>query len=165
MHYIQSGKTREDVAVSIDGAHIRTKGTLHFDIVDFMKENGYVKCDTSGKWQGKYQNAKYSPCIAVSSTPGEGDVVIRSVDGRVLQVESKKFKSGNGGEYPAMHEAIGQLMTGCPDDCIPCVAVPYSQKSCDLTTAWLKRERMQKAGICFLLVHSDGHVELMEGNQ
>ena len=79
MAYIQDGKTHSDITVSIDGAHIKTKDTIHFDIAAFMKENDYVKCDSDyARWQGIYQNSSYAPRIIVSSKPGVGDVVIPS---------------------------------------------------------------------------------------
>ena len=82
-------------------------------------------------------------------------------DGKTLCVESKKFKSGSGGEDPAMREAIGQLMTGCPDDKIPVVAVPYNEKSSALAKQWSKNSRMNNAGICFALVRDNGHIEFV----
>ena len=162
MAYIQDGKTHSDITVSIDGAHIKTKDTIHFDIAAFMKENDYVKCDSDyARWQGIYQNSSYAPRIIVSSKPGVGDVAIALNNGKTLYVESKKFKSGSGGEYPAMREAIGQLMTGCPDDKMPVVAVPYNKKSASLAKQWLKNNRMSNAGICFALVHDNGCVEFV----
>ncbi len=161
MYYIQNGKTSENINVSIDGAHIKTKDTVHFDMVGFLRENGYIKCDATDKWQCKYKNEKYASCIVVSSKPGIGDVFIVLNDGKTLYVESKKFKSGSGGEYPAMREAIGQLMTGCPDDRIPVVAVPYSEKSHELSVDWLKNDRMRNAGICFILVKDNGDIEFV----
>ena len=75
-------------------------------------------------------------------------------------IESKKFRSGSGGEYPAMREAIGQLMTGCPDrpDVIPVVAVPYSTKSAELAQKWSFNKRIRMAGIRFMLVQEDGSI-------
>ena len=162
MAYIQDGKTCSDVNVSIDGAHIKTKDTIHFDITTFMNKNGYVKCDSDySRWQGIYQNTNYAPRIIVSSKPGVGDVVIALNDGKKLFIESKKFKSGSGGEYPAMREAIGQLMTGCPDDpnIVPVVAVPLSVKSTELAQTWSFNERIRKAGIHFMLVSDNGSID------
>lgn len=162
MHYIQSGETSENVSVSIDGAHIKTKDTIHFEIVEFMRKSGYVKCDGHNiKWQGEYQNINYSPRIIVSSKPGVGDVVVRLNHGKTLYIESKKFKSGSGGEYPAMREAVGQLMTGCPDDNIPVVAVPYNDKSAELAERWSNNSRICNAGIRFMLVHDDGTIDFI----
>ena len=162
MEYIRDGKTCSDVTVSIDGAHIRTKDTVHFDITAFMYENGYVKCDGgTGRWQGAYQNPNYVSRIVVSAKSGVGDVVILLNDGKTLFVESKKIKTGNSGEYPAMHEAIGQLMTGCDDNqnVIPVVAVPWSAKSAELAKKWTGKERIRRAGIHFILVHENGDIE------
>ena len=162
MAYIQDGKTHSDITVSIDGAHIKTKDTIHFDIAAFMKENDYVKCDSDyARWQGIYQNSSYAPRIIVSSKPGVGDVVIHLKDGTALFIESKKFKSGSGGDYPAMREAIGQLMTGCPDDpnIVPVVAVPLSAKSAELARTWSSNERIRKAGIHFMLISDNGSID------
>ena len=162
MSYIQDGKTRSDVNVSIDGAHIKTRDTIHFDITTFMNKNGYLKCDGDNtRWQGSYLNSNYAPRIIVSSKPGVGDVVIHLKDGKTLFIESKKFKSGSGGEYPAMREAIGQLMTGCPDNpnMVPVVAVPLSVKSTELAQTWSSNERIRKAGIHFMLVSNNGSID------
>lgn len=162
MQYIRDSKTRSDIAVSIDGAHIKTSGTIHFDITSFMHKNGYVKCDgDSGRWQGTYRNPNYASRIVVSSKSGVGDVVINLTVGKTLYIESKKFKSGNSGEYPAMREAIGQLMTGCPDspNVIPVVAVPLSSKSVELAQTWRANERIRRAGIRFMLVGNDGNID------
>ena len=98
MHYIESSKTSADVTVSIDGAHVRTKDVVHFDITDFLRQNGYSKCDGDNtRWQGENQADASLPKIIVSSKPGIGDVAIALNDGRTLYVESKKFKSGSGG--------------------------------------------------------------------
>ena len=62
-----------------------------------------------------------------------------------------------------MHEAIGQVMTGCPDDRIPVVALPYSEKSHELAQRWLsKRARMRLADIHFALVLDNGNIEWVE---
>ena len=159
MNYIQEEKTRADVNVSIDGAHVKTKGTTHFDVVGFLREHGYIKCDgVDNRWQGEYRCSGSSHRIIVSSKPGVGDVTITLTDGKTLFIESKKFKSGSSGEYPAMREAIGQLMTGCPDDpdVIPVVAAPYSAKSAELAKKWSSNKRMRMAGIRFMLVRDDG---------
>ena len=164
MNYIQNGKTCANVNVSIDGAHVKTKGTIHFDIEGFLRENGYVKCDgANDRWQGEYGSSTSSHRIVVSSKPGIGDVTIVQNDGKILFIESKKFKSGSSGEYPAMREAIGQLMTSCPDDfeVIPVVAVPYSSKSAELAQKWSANKRMRMAGIRFMLVREDGGIHFI----
>ena len=159
--YIQTGETEENVFVSIDGAHIKTKDTVHFDLAAFMRQNGYAKCDgNEERWQGEYQGSHGGPHIFVSSKPGVGDVNITLKDGRVLYIESKKVKSGSGGEYPAMREAIGQLMTGCPDDgnIIPVVAAPHTAKSEELARKWSCSKRICAAGIRFMLVRDSGEI-------
>ena len=164
MNYIQNGKTCANVNVSIDGAHVKTKETIHFDIEGFLRENGYVKCDgANDRWQGEYGSSTSSHRIVVSSKPGVGDVTIALADGKTLFIESKKFKSGSSGEYPAMREAIGQLMTGCPDDpeVIPVVAVPHSTKSAELAQKWSSNKRIRMAGIHFMLVCEDGSINFI----
>lgn len=164
MNYIQGGKTCANVNVSIDGAHVKTKETIHFDVEGFLRENGYVKCDgVDNRWQGEYGCPDSAYRIVVSSKPGVGDVTIALPDGKTLFIESKKFKSGSGGEYPAMREAIGQLMTGCPDhpEVIPVVAVPFSSKSAELAQKWSFSKRIRMAGIRFMLVRNDGSINFI----
>ena len=164
MKYAQNGEARGDINVSIDGAHIKMLNTMHFDIVSFMREHGYLKCDdNSMRWQGKYQKSGYETCVNICSTSGIGDVVIALNNGEKLFIESKKFKSGSGGEYPAMREAIGQLMTGCPDEAntIPVVAVPFNSKSFELSKKWSCNKRIQNAGIHFMLVYPNGNIEFI----
>ena len=164
MNYIKRCETNKNIIVSIDGAHIKTKDTVHFDIVAFMRNHGYFKIDAeTNRWQGEYQKPGSSQKIIICSKPGIGDVIITLNDGRILYIESKKFKSGSGGEYPAMREAIGQLMTGCPDDTnvIPIVAVPYNEKSLTLANDWSASKRIRNAGIRFLLVRTNGDLEVV----
>lgn len=164
MNYIRSRATKENVIVSIDGAHIKTKDIVHFDIASFMRNNGYSKVGAeSDRWQGEYQNPNFCQHIIVCSKSGIGDVSITLIDGKRLYIESKKFKSGSSGEYPAMREAIGQLITGCPDDCnvIPIVAVPYNDRSFSLSKKWTNNERIHNTGIRFMLVHSNGEIDLI----
>ena len=159
MFYIEGRKTFEDVIVSIDGAHVKINETVYFNVEEFLLENGYIKCENSDKWQGKYRNEQHLPAIIVTSRSGIGDVLVNLNDGRSLYIESKKFKKQGGGEYSAMHEAIGQLITGCPDDKIPVVAVPYNEKSMELAKRWSIKSRICNAGIRFVLVHEDGVYE------
>jgi hypothetical protein len=164
MYYIRSGETSHNVSVSIDGAHVKTQNDIHFDVIGFMHDNGYAKCNGDDcRWQGEYQNENYSSHICISSKPGIGDVCIVLNNGQTLYIESKKFKSGSGGEYPAMREAIGQLMTGCPDDesVLPIVAVPYNNKSEELANKWSQNKRISTSGIRFLLVKENGNIDLV----
>lgn len=164
MKYVQSGEACKDITVSIDGAHIKTLNTMYFDIAAFMCEHGYLKCDDNqNRWQGEYQKLGFATRIIICSKSGIGDVTIALNNGKTLYIESKKFKSGSGGEYPAMREAIGQLVTGCPDDVntIPIVAVPFNSKSLELSEKWSCNKRVQNAGIHFMLVHNDGSIEFI----
>ena len=164
MKYIQESKTRSDIIVSIDGAHIKTKDTIHFDITSFMRENSYVKCEgENDRWQGTYQTNAHASNIIISSKSGVGDVSILLTDGTTLFIESKKLRNGSNGEYPAIREAIGQLMTSCPDqpNVIPVVAVPYSPKSADLAQKWSSNQRIRMAGIRFMLVHETGDIDFI----
>ena len=95
MHYIQNGLTSENVKVSIDGAHIMIKEKMQFDIVGFLRENGYEKLENGDFWRGEYKNEKYLPCIEVSSDNKNGDVRVRLNNGSLVYVESKKFKNKN----------------------------------------------------------------------
>jgi hypothetical protein len=93
-----------------------------------------------------------------------GDVNIECKDGKKLYIESKKGKNDKKGqEYPLMREAIGQLMTGCrmTENVVAIVAVPYSEKSYDLATKWVKFEQMQLVGIKFYLVKEDGDIVIV----
>ena len=154
MKYVRSGEACKNIIVSIDGAHIKTLNTVHFGIDSF--EYGYYT-------KAEYQKLGFATRIIICSKSGIGDVTIALNNGKTLYIESKKFKSGSGGEYPAMREAIGQLMTGCPDDenTIPIVAVPFNSKSFELSKKWSCNERICNAGIHFMLVHTDGDIEFI----
>jgi hypothetical protein len=165
MYYISNGLTDKNVPVSIDGAHIKTGNTVHFDIWSFQCQNSFAKIDGEpDKWQGTYRWNDYRPHIIISSVPGKGDVVICLNDGRKLYVESKKGKVNKSGqEYPLMREAIGQLMTSgiMTEEIVPAVAVPYSHKSYELAARWSTYPQIQQVGIRFLLVKPDGEIEMI----
>lgn len=164
LYYIKNQLTDEDVKVSLDGAHVKIKDTIYFDIYGFLSKNLCHKVDgTIDSWQGVYKVEGYKPKLIISSTPGIGDVNIVSLDGKHIYVESKKGKDKNrsNSEYPLMREAIGQLMTGCQLDeqLIPVVAVPYSEKSHELARRWSQFKQIEMVGIKFMLVHEDGTIE------
>lgn len=165
LYYIKNGLTDKDVAVSIDGAHVKTGDKVHFDIWSFLGENGFVKCDgDSDKWQGDYKIDGYEPHIIISSKPGEGDVMLWLEGGKKLFVESKKSGSIKSGQaYPLMREAIGQLMTGreLTENIVPAVAVPYSEKSFELATRWSEYSQIKQIGIRFILVKADGDIVMI----
>ena len=164
LYYITNHLTYTDVKVSLDGAHIKTGNTIHFDIYDFLAANDCKKVNgVVDSWQGIYEVDGYRPKIIISSTPGIGDVNITAADGKLLYVESKKGKEKNrsNSEYPLMREAIGQLMTGCQlsENVVPVVAVPYTEKSHELAHRWSQLKQIQMVGIRFMLVREDGKVE------
>lgn len=160
LYYIRNGLTTNHVMVSIDGAHVKTKDNVHFDIWKFFAEHEFIKIDSNGnRWQGEYKVGEYDAHIIISSNPGKGDVNILTRDGRTIVVESKKGKSDKRGqEYPLMREAIGQLMTGSTwfDTLEPVVAVPYTEKSKELADRWSVLPQIKKVGIKFFLIKEDG---------
>lgn len=159
LYYIKNRSTEDDVQVFIDGAHIKTKEQVHFNIQKFLKEYNCVKVDNNiERWQGIYEVKGYKSKIIVQSTPGCGDVIVNLKDGKQLYIESKKGKNDkSSSEYSLMREAIGQLMTGCvlTDNMVPCVAVPYTGKSMELAKRWSGLRQMKVIGIKFLLVKDD----------
>jgi len=162
VYFIKNGLTEKDVHVSIDGAHVKTGTTVHFDIYDFYQKIGFKKLgEKNDRWQGEYELDGYDAHVIVSSTAGIGDVNIETRDGYTIIVESKKGKkSTNGQEYPLMREAIGQLMTGSAfgDTIRPVVAVPYTEKSNELARRWIQLPQIRNAGIHFFLVKEDGNL-------
>lgn len=165
LYYIRNGLTNKNVNVSIDGAHIKTGSIMHFDIIRFMIENNCTKSDNNTlRWQGEYNVLGHIPKIIISSKPGEGDVNITLTDGKELHIESKKILKGkNNHEYPAMREAIGQLMTGYrfSNNKIPIVAVPYTPKSAELAERWSKLPQIKSVGIRFILVFENGSIKMI----
>lgn len=166
IYYIKNCYTKKDVRVSLDGAHIKTKKEIHFDIYTFLSNNGCRKLNGPiDSWQGEYELEGYEPKIIISSTPGIGDVNIFCKDGRHLYIESKKGKENNKSnlEYKFMREAIGQLMTNCNmnENTIPVVAVPYTNKSYELAYKWSKLKQIQMIGIKFILVDKGGDIKFI----
>lgn len=165
LYHIMNDLTKETVTASIDGAHIKTREQIHFDIWAFLQQNGCIKTDNDyQRWQGEYEVTGYQPHIIITSQSGIGDVNLRLADGSNLYVECKKGKPGKSGqEYPLMREAIGQLMTGCEltDNMIPVVAVPYSEKSFELAGRWQQYSQIKQVGIRFYLVKDDGTIVIV----
>ena len=114
-------------------------------------------------WVTVYEVESYKSKLIISSKSGIGDVNMVSLDGKQIYVESKKGKDKNrsNSEYPLMREAIGQLMTRCQWDeqLIPVVAVPYSEKSCELAHRWSQFKQIQMVEIKFMLLYDGGNVE------
>ena len=166
LYYITSGLAKEDVRVSLDGAHIKTGDTIHFDIHGYLTSHNCHKVSGAvDSWQDMYEVEEYQQRIIISSTLGIGDANIVTADGKHLYVESKKGKEKNrsNSEYPLMREAIGQLMTGCrlDDNVVPVVAVPYSEKSYELACRWSQLKQIRLVGIKFMLVHNSDEVEMI----
>ena len=163
LYHIMEHLTIHDIQVSLDGAHIRTNGTMHFDIYTFMKENNCKKADGDySTWRGEYVVQGFAPRINILSKPGVGDVNIIQTNGQKLYIESKKgIKAGH--EYRLMREAIGQLMTGCEltQKIIPVVAVPYTNKSHELAMKWSRYSQMKMMRIKFYLVKEDGKIVII----
>lgn len=162
LFYIKNNLTTENVKVSIDGAHAKTKDQVHFDIHTFMFENNCKKIDDEKKrWQGIYEVNGYEPKIEISSAPGIGDVHIQLTSGKQLWIESKKGKTNKSGqEYVLMREAIGQLMTNekISANSIPIVAIPFSEKSLHLANKWSQLPGIINAGIGFFLVKDSNSI-------
>jgi len=94
LNYIKNNHTDQDVKVSIDGAHIKTGNTIHFDIWKFINEHEMSKADGNlERWQGEYVVYGHQSRIIISSVPGIGDVNIILRDGSELYIESKKGKN------------------------------------------------------------------------
>lgn len=161
---IASGKAIGAVKVSIDGAQIKTKNKVHFEIVDFLASLGWSSKLSDARWQVEYTNNAYSNSILVHSNLGEGDLVADLINGHQLRVESKKgplTRSKSSPEYPLIREALGQLMTveyAGPRD-ILAVAVPKTDKFESLAAQWRERPLIKKAGIYILTVGRDNSVE------
>ena len=165
IYHIVNELTDQDVVVSLDGAHIKTKDTIHFDIWKFCEENNIIKTDgNTSDYKGSYKISDNNTKIIITTKPGIGDVNVILKDGTNLYVESKKGKANKSSqEYPLMREAIGQLMTGCElgSGIIPAVAVPYSKKSYEMAHQWIKLSQMKKIGIRFYLVLQDGGIVIV----
>lgn len=163
MYYIKNNLTEKPVEVSIDGAHIKTGNTVHFDIFSFLKREGLKKIDKEvERWQGEYELDGYDSHVIISSRAGSVDVNVKLHDGREVYAECKKGKENNRGqEYPLMRGAIGQLMTGCDfgEGIIPMVAIPFTDKSRDLAEQWSKLTQIKNLGIKFALIHEDGIID------
>lgn len=76
LYYIKNRKTNKTVKVSIDGAHIKTKDTIHFDINSFISGHDLIKLDSDVDcWQGVYKLDGYDAEIEITSVSGIGDVI------------------------------------------------------------------------------------------
>lgn len=160
LYYIKNRLTEQDVEISLDGMHAKC-----FDIRKFMSENMCSKAEkTDGHWKGRYCVAGFQSNIIIGGKLKQGDVRIKLRDGRLIYAECKRGNrkgESPGVLRPLMHEAIGQLMTGCvmDDRVIPAVVVPYMKKTLEYTEKWRRLDAIQKMGIHFMLVHESGKVD------
>lgn len=162
LYLLRSGIAAGDIAVSIDGAQVQTNGTIHFRINEFLAESGCTPLGTGG-WQQEYKVAGYKHGIRIHSTPGQGDVVARLVNGQTLRTECKKgplVQSKSSQEYPLMREALGQLMTtdAVSSEDLLAIAVPRSKKFEELASRWRRAPLIARLGICLLTVSREGEV-------
>lgn len=162
LYLVKNNLTYGYISLAIDGAQIQTNNTIHFPMLEFLKENNFIKLDNTHPWRGNY---KVNDCfINIHATSGKGDLVAKLKTGKTLYVESKKGSLSNSSssqEYPLLREAIGQLVT-MPDfseNYQLAVAVPYSPKFKDLTSKWTNLPLIKQIGISFLLIHRNGQVE------
>lgn len=145
-----------NVQISLDGMHGKT-----FDVRKFMSKNACIKADgIDSSWKGKYCVEGFENAIVIGGGLEQGDVRIRLSDGKLLYAECKKGTKRPSDMLPLMREAIGQIMTGCPmnENIISVVAVPYMEKTLEYVNKWSKLERIQKAGIRFILICENGEI-------
>lgn len=165
LYHIKNNLTDEDIKVCIDGAHVKTKDRVNFQIEDFFDCQGMKKIEgRAGKWKGTYSVEGYKPRIVLDSTPGQGDIIIRRKDGILVYAEAKKGNPNKSSdEYRLMREAIGQLVTGIEltEDVSPMVVVPKSEKSTELAHRWVGLPQFAFLRIVFALVCENGNVEFI----
>jgi uracil-DNA glycosylase len=163
-YLLERDLVQSDVEIAIDGAQIKTGGTIHFAIGEFLAQHGCLSVSPNTMWQGSYSWKDYPFSIKIHSNPGKGDVVARLRSGHTLHVESKKgplMRSISSQEYLLLREAIGQLMTTgeCSPDDLLAVAVPASPKFAELTERWRKAPLISRLGIRLLTVDRNNQVE------
>lgn len=169
LYHIRNGLTDKNVLVSLDGAHMKTKDQIHFDIATFLKKHKMTKDEENKtQLQGFYRIEGYEQRININFLPGRGDVRIKDKSGKLILAEAKKGKTNkSSAEYTLMREAIGQLMTGTEltDDIIPVVVVPYSTKTSELAKRWVNYPQIKQIGIWFALVCEDGEIEFVKAQK
>ena len=160
-YYLENNLVNSDVQVAIDGAQIKTANMIHFDIANFLKDQGWIQNAGMQGWQGTYSKVGINNKLVIHSNPGMGDVIANLNNGNILRVESKKgtlTRSISSAEYRLLREAIGQLMTidKISDKDIFAVAVPKSDKMVQLITRWMNYPLILKVGINFITVERNG---------
>jgi hypothetical protein len=160
---IATGKTKSEVTVSIDGAHVKMGDKVHFELVPFLASLGWLTDDIAPRWQATYRSQVHSASIRIHSQSGQGDVVANLHDGTVFFAESKGgplTRSKSSDEYPILREAMGQLLTldSVSHNPALAVAVPHSTKFEALATRWRAAPLIVRTGIRILTVAPTGEV-------
>ena len=163
LFFIKNHIAADTVKISLDGAHIKIKDTVIFDVKKFMSENGCRKVTSSDeRWQGLYEVDGYPCKLEVHSRPGEGDIVVPLVNGGLAIIESKGSAANKKGnqEYRVLREALGQILTNGIDGPLikPYVAAPYTEKNYSLADKWSIYELIKRCNIEFILVDYEGNV-------
>ena len=164
---ISQGLVEGCVDIAIDGAQVRVRDEMHFDLPAFLKGCGWIGDSNSSAWQCGYRRAGGSIQLRVHSNPGKGDVVARLRSGAMFRAECKKgplLRSRSSQEYPLLREAIGQLLTfeGVGDGDVLAVAVPHGEKFVELAARWRRAPLVMRLGIQILTVAPDGSVDGFE---
>lgn len=163
IHLIATEKTKSDVTVSIDGAHVKILAKVHFDLVSFLASLGWHGADGSHRWQAIYRSHEHHASIRIHSQSGQGDVVAELEDGKTFFAESKGGpleRSKSSKEYPILREAIGQLLTleSVSRNPALAVAVPQSVKFSALAAQWRIAPLIVRSCIRILTVAPTGEV-------
>lgn len=163
MFLVAQGHVDSDVSVALDGAHVQIKERQVFDVIAFLRSHGWSQSEPTAVWQGTYGRPGARHSIAIHSRPGCGDVTATLRSGAPLVVESKGgplLRSSSSSEYPALREAMGQLMTLAivPEGAVLAVAVPHAARFVELASRWREAPLVQRAGIRILTVSDGGEV-------
>jgi hypothetical protein len=155
------------VDVAIDGAQVRLRDKIHFDLPSFLNGYGWIGDSNASVWQCGYRRAGGSVQLRVHSNPGKGDVVARLRSGAIFRAECKKgplLRSRSSQEYPLLREALGQLLTveEIGDGDVLAVAVPPGERFVELAARWRRAPLVRRFGIQILTVSSDGNVSGFE---
>ena len=163
IHLIDTRKSKGQVVVSIDGAHVKTGDKVHFDLVTFLASLGWHAEDQSQKWQAIYRRLPEEPSIRIHSQSGKGDVVATLESGRTFIAEAKKGplnRSESSKEYPLLREALGQLLTidSVAENPFLAVAVPHGERFVELAARWRNAPLIVRTNIHILTVAPTGEV-------
>jgi len=163
INLIASGKTKSDVTVSIDGAHVKMGDKVHFEMVPFLASIGWRTNDLGSRWQAVYRSEEHKASIRIHSQSGQGDVLANLEDGTTFFAEAKGGpleRSRSSDEYPILREAIGQLLTleSVSNNPALAVAVPHSAKFASLAARWRAAPLIMRSGIRILTVAPGGEV-------